>query len=425
MTPDVLSALQLALNAKISLIGRFGPESEIHDIWMLESETLGSIIFDPVSHNAALLRGTDVTAEALELAREQPAFVEDPYQYPFVRTIEYYATSACNMGCKYCYLGELPAKTSQEDRSAAGAVETVRDLFDCGRIGPEVELLLIGGEPLLAQGGVSAVVSTLQALCAQHGVALSIRLTTNGSLINQGVIDWLRSNSISLTLSLDGHYQQENRPLKQNSRFWRSPRDIIDLTRNLDPSVRATLLPEQHENQSEIFRFMHSLGAKRIAISGAYGRGATFDHLVSMVRGISSLEETCTYLGSLEANLQASYDALTEGKLARSHCAAGSAHIVLNSSGDVRPCANYDMAHDEVEYDVDQDSVCGKCAFRYVCSAVGGGCRAWRGLNRSSQPDPLECISSATRFILGLRKLARNAPSGLGPQPDQRVVGSS
>jgi len=371
----------------------------------------GQILFDPKSHTAVGLGSCDDPAFAAEsIADAAPAYVEDPYEVPFISSIEYYATSACNLGCSYCYLGPLPYRVESQDLEPTAAIQTLDGLFENDRIGPELTFLLIGGEPFVAKRGVFKMVEHVRGLCGKHRIQLHVRATSNGTLLTPDVIEWLKQNDVSVTLSADGQFQHENRPHKAGIDYRFPLPDLLDAIGPEMLSVRATLMPSQLRRQAEVYTYFHEAGVKAIYISAAHGLITTTTDISNNLLGITSLNSTCVGIGSFEGHLQDAYEALRYRRLARSHCSAGHAHVVLDSRGSLSACANLrdPQLHDQLApytYDVDADSVCGKCTFRYVCNAVGGGCRAWRILSHSRDPDPLECSASAARFVLALDRL--------------------
>ncbi len=412
MNKDVQSRVEDALHARIWKIDRelLGKNAQV---WQIDFKDLGcGVVFDPVTHEGKLLTSDENLETILASFATRPAaYIDDPYAFPFITTIEYFSTEACNAACSYCYLGKLPSRVASADRDPTAAINRIERLFACDQIGPELSLLLIGGEPLLAFDGVKKLVSRTQDLADQYGSSLKLHLTTNGTLISDHVADWLKQNEFGVSVSFDGRFQAVNRPFKGNGRQTYDIKTTLAQLEGHEVTIRATLLPDQYSNQGELFLQLAALGAKRIQIGGVHGKKPQLSDVVEMAEGILDLYAVCESAGFFELQLEAAFDSLRFEHLARSHCAAGKGHVVLDSKGELKPCANFDLIKgvSPLIYNVDDDQVCGRCALRYMCNATGGGCRAWRGLNGSSDPDPVECAGSATRLLLAIRRAVSDA----------------
>jgi uncharacterized protein len=111
-------------------------------------------------------------------------------------------TKQCNFACRYCY---------EKNKKIAGGempFETARKILDFFlphlRAGDAVHLF--GGEPLLVFPLVKKIISYIK---SKNGT-VQIKLDTNGSLLSGRIIDFLRKNKVSLTLSIDGGPKTQN-----------------------------------------------------------------------------------------------------------------------------------------------------------------------------------------------------------------------
>jgi uncharacterized protein len=114
----------------------------------------------------------------------------------------------CNLACDYCYVYK-GADQSWRSRPTVMSEETVRRVT--GRIAehaeahapPAIEVILHGGEPLLAGTDlITLVVDSLRA--AREHAQVSVTLQTNGVLLTEGVLRALRDCDVGVGVSLDG-----------------------------------------------------------------------------------------------------------------------------------------------------------------------------------------------------------------------------
>ncbi len=106
-------------------------------------------------------------------------------------------TEACNLACPYCYQRTRGAQSMSLDT-------LIRSLTLARHLGRgEVNVVLSGGEPLLAPDLVAAV---LDAAVASEiaGPRLNVRLITNGMLLGSSLLDHFVDANIAVQVSCDG-----------------------------------------------------------------------------------------------------------------------------------------------------------------------------------------------------------------------------
>jgi radical SAM protein with 4Fe4S-binding SPASM domain len=106
-------------------------------------------------------------------------------------------TTACNLRCVYCY---TDSASNREDIE----ISTIEKLFD--QIGESnsnsINCIFHGGEPLLC---VDSIVKCIELISKKY-YANRIRfyIQTNGTLLNESIIDLIKKYNIHIGLSLDG-----------------------------------------------------------------------------------------------------------------------------------------------------------------------------------------------------------------------------
>jgi uncharacterized protein len=117
--------------------------------------------------------------------------------------------SRCNLACDYCYVYES-ADQSWRSRPAVMSVETIRTL--AARVArhaerhclQEIEIVLHGGEPLLAGTALIDFAVREFRATAPPGCQVGITMQTNGLMLTERVLDLLGSHGIGVSVSLDG-----------------------------------------------------------------------------------------------------------------------------------------------------------------------------------------------------------------------------
>lgn len=113
-----------------------------------------------------------------------------------VEALEIVLTAACNLSCAYCYQNDKKPRSMAWD-TLRGAL----DLLLRSR-SPEVEVLFLGGEPLLEFPLIRRAVEYVQA--ARPDKAVRYLLITNGTLMGEEQAQFVDQHGMSVQLSFDG-----------------------------------------------------------------------------------------------------------------------------------------------------------------------------------------------------------------------------
>jgi uncharacterized protein len=122
--------------------------------------------------------------------------------------------SRCNLSCTYCYVYEMAERgwPNLPKRMDTGVVQQVAE-----RIGehvrahdlPRVDVILHGGEPLLAGAGWLTESTRLLRTCVPAEVTIGVQ--TNGTLLRPRMLKTLQELGISVGVSLDGDAEATGR----------------------------------------------------------------------------------------------------------------------------------------------------------------------------------------------------------------------
>lgn len=123
-------------------------------------------------------------------------------------------TDSCNLQCKYCFVEQNPHFMTYQT-----AIDTVHFLLDNKQkynIEKNCQIIFFGGEPTLCW---DSIIVPLTNYVRNNNLPISFSMTTNGTLLNQERIHFLKNNRINILLSIDGNEETQcfNRPCRDNN----------------------------------------------------------------------------------------------------------------------------------------------------------------------------------------------------------------
>lgn len=191
---------------------------------------------------------------------------EEYYKYP-VKAV-FMLTNNCNLCCKYCFVEQHP-----ENMPLSVAIDAVELLIknhdklkELNQL-PEddiIDITFFGGEPMLRYKEV--IVPLIEYIYTNNYQDLfNFSMTTNGTLLNKEIIDFLIDHKTTIMISCDGvqEAQDYNRPFKNSNRS--SYEAIIDNIKYLASKqrhviFRPTLIPDTVHTLFDTYLLAESLG---------------------------------------------------------------------------------------------------------------------------------------------------------------------
>ena len=168
-------------------------------------------------------------------------------------------TQNCNFRCGYCtYSGNYNNRShSNQVMSVNIAHKAIDFLFKHSFESKQINIGFYGGEPLLEFDLIKNCVEYAEK--QSTGKSLSFSLTTNGSLINYQIIEYLKKHDIAISISIDGPKEIHNKNRKfingcgsfekvhENIRFIRNTfpdyyKNKVNFLMVLDPQSNMTCL---------------------------------------------------------------------------------------------------------------------------------------------------------------------------------------
>lgn len=160
----------------------------------------------------------------------------------------------CNFNCSYCYSAKGRNNTTLQNDILDKALEY---FIDPQRLKQRrLSLSFIGGgEPLLSWPLVKHGIEYADSLASRYGFSLFMTITTNGSIMNDSIMDVLSQYGVLPNISFDILEEAQNKYRKH----FRQVCEALDklCEKGLIPVVNATITPDSVERMQEMFDFMN------------------------------------------------------------------------------------------------------------------------------------------------------------------------
>jgi uncharacterized protein len=364
-----------------------------------------------IGEHVLVLRGSqilDVPAGDLDPAALDPfldrgaLFGLDAVPQVAPQGISLNVTSACNLGCAYCY-----ADRGRFDGAQRGAMgpATAREAVDtllagCDR-SARATVGFLGGEPFLHPTLVHEIVAYASARAAELGQPIGFSATTNGTRLSPADHALVRAHRFALTVSIDGGRERHDL-LRRNLLGGGTFDDVVaGVTPLLADAGLATVTARATVTAPDIdlvdrYDALVEVGFGRIGFSPVrlgFGALGDADWPQWTMASIALAERE---LGRLLSGGETGYDNLVTalrrlhaGSAAPFPCGAGGGYASVSTEGRWYACHRaigneaYALGDERVAVDphrqqefltarhVDRAEPCRSCWARYLCS---GGC---------------------------------------------------
>lgn len=148
-------------------------------------------------------------------------YVQKHVPKPYISLAYFVLSEQCNLACKYCFLGNADIKApkitnypmSKETADKALEFFSRQTMEDRRQFYDEKEIIFYGGEPLMNFQVLRYVVERSEYYKKQNMISKNLKFSiiTNGTLLNEEIIRYLKDNQISVSISLDGNDEFKNR----------------------------------------------------------------------------------------------------------------------------------------------------------------------------------------------------------------------
>lgn len=354
--------------------------------------------------------------ELQELINEGALYSKDLYENiglkagegpSFIKALCLNIAHDCNLRCKYCFADEGEYKGKREMMSSEVGKKAIDFVIKASGPRKHIEVDLFGGEPLMAFNTVKEIVEYAKEQEKIHDKTIRFTMTTNATLLNDEIMDYLDRNMGNIVLSIDGrkkvnddvrirvdgsgcydailpkikemvNIRDKGKQYYARGTFTRNNLDFFEDVMHLanegfdEISIEPVVLPDGHplslreEDLPKIFEQYDKL-YKEMVKRHKEGNEFKFYHFNVDLQG-----GPCVYKRI-------------------SGCGAGHEYVAITPSGDVYPCHQFvgnedfkmgnvfekglkeDIQKDFKEANIYFKPICKECWARFYCS---GGCQA-------------------------------------------------
>jgi MoaA/NifB/PqqE/SkfB family radical SAM enzyme len=220
------------------------------------------------------VRGRRIQTSGLSPTERDAASALAALFAPPARRVTLMLTTRCSLSCRYCY------QRRETPRSMTPAIlDAALDLV-LRRPGPAGRVGLYGGEPLLEGEMVRHVVGRVAA-SAPEGLRPSVRLYTNGLLLDAETTDFLADHDVRLSISIDGTDEAQDDRSPGSFRVLDGFLDRLARSRpgylRARVEARLTLTSRNVDHLSRSVLHLAGRGVSNIVVSPVLGKGRDWD----------------------------------------------------------------------------------------------------------------------------------------------------
>ena len=203
-------------------------------------------------------------------------------------------TSECNMRCTYCI-----ARNIENATMSTQIGQKAIDLFVSMSTGAkQIEFIFTGGEPTLEFKTLKALTRYANEISKAAEIEANFILKTNGVLINDDVITFLKEYNFKAVISIDGdstiHDKFRRLTDKKETHFTITENIKKLLNIGIPCSASYSVHPSQTLNIAENVKYLYDLGITNIDIGPLYGTVDWNDE--SVTDFINSLENVAYFI---------------------------------------------------------------------------------------------------------------------------------
>ena len=352
--------------------------------------------------------------------------------YPEITHLELNIAEDCNIRCTYCCVGQGGFGADKGNGRMRGkmswdiARRAIDLLLEESLDSPEVHIRFFGGEPMMNWAIIQKGVLYTERKAQQLGKKVSFSIVTNGTLLSDYVINFMKEHNFSVQISIDGTPEMHDAfrlGIDGKGTYEQATAYVPQLLDALGPNYVQARATVTHFNPEvmEAFEHLQELGFTNPRIKPVTGHDPPYSMTADDYLYINEVySELANRLISSEPEEAAQYinlffndymPLLMSGQARKPPCGAARQMIGVSTDGSILPCT--DMVGNDNDLiqlgdietgfrrdkkqqfldivDVDKKIGCRKCWARYLC---GGACASIElanegGLERNAG---LECI---------------------------------
>ncbi len=180
-------------------------------------------------------------------------------------TIEFLLSPNCNLACKYCYQkNDFPEAPNVRDFHIQAGVVASQEIIDRFIKFVATEgikfVIFYGGEPLLMWKRIKYIVNEI----SKRDRFVKFSMVTNGTLLNENIIDFISNNNFSMILSLDGNKERHDAMRGGFERISKWFKILSKMNERVEINIQASKIKDLYENG---IRYVWSQGLRKINLN--------------------------------------------------------------------------------------------------------------------------------------------------------------
>lgn len=321
-----------------------------------------------------------------------------------INSIDLLISEDCNLACKYCFVKNGKYHGKSNLMSVDIGKKSIDFLIQKSASQQNLFICFFGGEPLINFNTLKQIVAYAIEQGEKNDKRFYFSLTTNGTLLNDEMLDFIETHRIYLIISIDGNMESHNinRPYRGGKESYQQL--TINLKKlhkkNIHFSARATVSSLTKNKIAANFDHFILLGFKKIHFENALS--PTGKIFITTDEDVNDIRRQYSFLSKRIIKIIKSdhpyhldtfplpMKTISEKITKTFPCSAGRGSVAIDSNGDVYLCHrlvgektfltgnvlqnSYDSKWAEIierRIRVDNNRICKKCWARYLC---GGGC---------------------------------------------------
>ncbi|MBN8537510.1 MAG: radical SAM protein [Deltaproteobacteria bacterium] len=122
-----------------------------------------------------------------------------------IKSVNINVTQICNLHCLYCAAGgDGSYGDPVKNISIEKTLPQLKFFLDKLEKGERFHISFLGGEPLLYPEGISLIAEYASQYAEAKALNLTMKITTNGTLLNESIVSLLKKHKPTLVISMDG-----------------------------------------------------------------------------------------------------------------------------------------------------------------------------------------------------------------------------
>ncbi|NBA94792.1 quinohemoprotein amine dehydrogenase maturation protein [Pseudomonas sp. R5(2019)] len=272
-------------------------------------------------------------------------------------TIILNVNTGCNLSCTYCYKEDLAIPSKGQKMGFETARKSIELLLEQGDAREQLNVIFFGGEPLTNLKLIKEVVEYTERRCLEVGKKVDFSMTTNATLLNEEVIDYLDRHRFGISISMDGPQAvHDRRRITVGGQgtyqvVANKARMLLERYRSKPVGVRVTLTAGHTDVVGIHEHLKNDLGFAEVGVAPATSGPVTVFNLSSqelrevfdsmMTLGRAYRDDALNGRNNGFSNMHQLMSDLYEGRKKALPCGAGVGLLAVDNNGDLNLCHRF------------------------------------------------------------------------------------